>query len=126
MVWLRESLLILFSLNLQNLAGSLLAEGVAEHVVDHLEDVVLPALLDVLYMDVAAEAVVRRNVGEGDIDFAWVIKRDEIDDTVCVLFPLLKLPFHADFLVFYDFLVDALDRAVEHLQLATYLDLWHG
>lgn len=60
-------------------------------------------------MDVAAEAVVSRNISEGDVDFARVIKRDKVNDTVCVLLPLLELPLHADFLVINDLLVDALD-----------------
>ena len=76
---------------------------------DHLENVLSPALLDTFDVDVLAVRVVSGNVGVIDLNFTRVVKADELDDNVCVVGPLLELPFHPDHAVLLKLLVDAQD-----------------
>ena len=76
---------------------------------DHLENVLSPALLDTFDVDVLAVRVVSGNVVVIDLNFTRVVKADELDDNVCVVGPLLELPFHPDHAVLLKLLVDAQD-----------------
>ncbi len=76
---------------------------------DHLEDIFSPSLLDRFNVDVVAKLVTLRNTGVGDLDLTGVIHRLEHDEHIGKFLPLLKLPLHLDFFVFFDFLVDSLN-----------------
>ena len=88
---------------------SSLRDWIAENGVDHLENVLSPALLDTFDVDVLAVRVVSGNVGVIDLNLTRVVKADELDDNVCVVGPLLELPLHPDHAVLLKLLVDAQD-----------------
>ena len=82
---------------------------------DHLENIFPPAVLNSLHVDVVAISVVRGHVRERDLDLTGVIEADKVDDHICELWPLLKLPLHLDLSVIAQLLVDALDGPIKHL-----------
>ena len=98
---------------------SLLTKRVAEDLIDHLEDVIFPALLNSLHMDMTAEAVMTWDACELNINLARVVEGGEVDHAVSVRLPLLELPLHHNLLVLFNALVDSDDVAVKHVERAT-------
>ncbi len=105
---------------------SLVSEGVSKDHVDHLEDIFSPSLLNRFDMHIVAKFVTLRNARVEDFDLTRVINRLKLDEHVSKFLPLLKLPLHLDFFVFFKFLVNSLNRAIEHFKFALGDRLGHG
>ena len=88
---------------------SLISKGIAKDPVNHLEDVVVPPLLNVFYVDMVTIGVMSWDVCVTHFDLARIIEADKIDYHIGVFRPLLKLPFHLDLYILLNLLVNPLN-----------------